>query len=263
MTEAPDTTFLFTKVVLVFGLNGACRADELRTLTVDDIKDTGSILIVTLNDTKTKRKRIFTVTSEDSPINGVQLYRKYLNLRPPNVPHRRLFVCYRNGKCTVQAVGINTFYNVSKKIAEYLKLPDAAEYTGHCMRRTSATFLANNGASIETLKRHGGWRSSTIAESYVEESIANKVKTSNQIFQVQNTLAISNAANEVPSVSNVEESIAKKVKTSNQIFQVQNTFAVSNAANEVPRVNNVEIPSCSGITFSNLHNCTINFIGKK
>ncbi|CAG9790350.1 unnamed protein product [Diatraea saccharalis] len=42
--------------------------------------------------------------------------------------------------------------------------------------------LADSGADILTLKRHGGWRSSTVAESYVEDSIQNKanINASNQ-----------------------------------------------------------------------------------
>jgi hypothetical protein len=61
-----------------------------------------------------------------------------------------------------------------QKIAEYLKLPDAASYTGYCLRRTSATLLAD--------KRRGGWSSNSVAEGYVEERIANKMRTSKRIF---------------------------------------------------------------------------------
>lgn len=53
--------------------------------------------------------------------------------------------------------------------------------SGHAFRRTSATVLANTGASIETLKRHGGWRSSTVAEQYIEDSLAYKRKTGDAI----------------------------------------------------------------------------------
>jgi integrase len=45
------------------------------------------------------------------------------------------------------------------------------EYTGHSLRRTSATLLVDEGGDLTTLKRHGGWRSSFVAEGYIEESI--------------------------------------------------------------------------------------------
>jgi predicted nucleotide-binding protein (sugar kinase/HSP70/actin superfamily) len=64
LNKAPNDTFLLIKVVLIFGLNGACRRVELCSLTVDYLEDTGNILVVTLHDTKIKKKRVFTVGSE-------------------------------------------------------------------------------------------------------------------------------------------------------------------------------------------------------
>ena len=55
-------------------------------------------------------------------------------------------------------------------------MPNPKEYTGHSFRRTSATLLADAGADLLTLKRHGGWRSSTAAEGYVQDSITSKRK---------------------------------------------------------------------------------------
>lgn len=73
-----------------------------------------------------------------------------------------------------QPIGKNTFGQLPRKIAEYLRLPDANLYTGHCFRRTSAFLLADSGASIDLLKRHGGWKSSTVAEGYVENLLNQK-----------------------------------------------------------------------------------------
>lgn len=52
LTNAPDDIYLLLKVVLIMGLNGACRCAELCKLNIDDITDTGEVAIVTLNDTK-------------------------------------------------------------------------------------------------------------------------------------------------------------------------------------------------------------------
>ncbi|KAJ8985470.1 hypothetical protein NQ317_015009 [Molorchus minor] len=51
--------FLMIKVGLILGIAGACRTDELVNLTVDDIEDVGSSLIVKIPNTKTKIPRIF------------------------------------------------------------------------------------------------------------------------------------------------------------------------------------------------------------
>ncbi|KAJ8916918.1 hypothetical protein NQ315_013388 [Exocentrus adspersus] len=132
--QAPDDKFLLMKVVLIFGLNGACRRAELYSLTVKDIEDTGKILVITLHDTKTKKKRVFIVGSE---CNGYEIYHKYLRLRPKHVKHNGFFIYYNHGKCTVQPVGINSFAKIPQKVAEYLKLPDASSYTGHCLRSSN------------------------------------------------------------------------------------------------------------------------------
>lgn len=73
------------------------------------------------------------------------------------------------------------------KIANYLKLPKATTYTGHSFRRTSATLLADSGANMTTIKRHGGWKSSTVAEGYIADSIENKAKTCELIFNTVNS----------------------------------------------------------------------------
>ena len=56
------------------------------------------------------------------------------------------------------------------EIAAYLHLPDPQTYTGHSFRRSSATFLADSGEEITNIKRLGGWKSTTVAEGYVEDS---------------------------------------------------------------------------------------------
>ena len=60
------------------------------------------------------------------------------------------------------------FRQIPSIIASYLKLPDAKLYTGHCMRRTSATLLANSGADLTTVKGLGGWKSRNVAGGYIE-----------------------------------------------------------------------------------------------
>ncbi|KAJ8910064.1 hypothetical protein NQ315_013319 [Exocentrus adspersus] len=162
LKKAADADFLFMKAVMIIALHGACRAEELRLLKVDDVEDSG-------------------LTSENG-INGIELYRKYLNLRPKHVDHRRLLIYYKSGKCTVQPVGINTLYSIPKKIAACLGLPKPNSFTGHCFRRTSATFLADSEADIQVLKRHDGWRSSGVAEAYVEDSIENKAVVISAFF---------------------------------------------------------------------------------
>ncbi|KAJ8970416.1 hypothetical protein NQ317_006547 [Molorchus minor] len=45
-----------------------------------------------------------------------------------------------------------------------------------------ATLLADAGVDIPTIKRHAGWKSTTVAEGDVENSIENKTKIANQVL---------------------------------------------------------------------------------
>ncbi|EFA12748.1 hypothetical protein TcasGA2_TC010275 [Tribolium castaneum] len=56
--------------------------------------------------------------------------------------------------------------------------------TRHCLRRSSATLLVDAGADITALKRHGGWRSTTVAETYIDHSLNNKIQTANKISNI-------------------------------------------------------------------------------
>ncbi|KAJ8982331.1 hypothetical protein NQ317_009446 [Molorchus minor] len=202
MVNADDKEFLMIKVGLILGIAGACRTDELVNLTVDDIEDVGSSLIVKIPNTKTKISRIFVVTDVG---NMLELFRKYLYLRPPHVKHKRLFLYYKAGKCSSQPVGKNTMGKIPSVVASYLKLPDVACYTGHCLRRSSATLLADAGVNITTIKRHAGWKSTTVAEGYVENSIENKTKIANQVLVGTTTSAITKTVN--VSESNIPSNI--------------------------------------------------------
>ncbi|KAJ8983224.1 hypothetical protein NQ317_005313 [Molorchus minor] len=187
--RADDKEFLMIKVELILGIAGACRTDELVNLTVDDIEDVGSSLII---------PRIFVVTDVG---NMLELFRKYLSLRPPHVKHKPLF-------CTTKQenpVGKNAMGKIPSVVASYLKLPDVACYTGHCLRRSSATLLADAGVDITTIKRHAGWKSTTVAEGYVENSIENKTKIANQVLVGTTTSAITKTVN--VSESNIPSNI--------------------------------------------------------
>lgn len=156
---------------------GACRRQELYELKYDDVKNIGETFLVQLVNTKNKKPRSFTITGK-----YYNICKQYVNLRPNECQNPQFFLNFQNKKCTVQTVGINKIGNMGKHIASYLNLPDAQCYTGHCFRRSSATLLVDNGGDILTLKRHGGWQSTSVAESYIDESLQNKIEISNKLL---------------------------------------------------------------------------------
>lgn len=90
----------------------------------------------------------------------------------------RLFRKLSNNVPTKQVIGINTISQMSKDIALWLgKSPEEAKkYTAHCWRRTGATFVAESGASLQQVKIAGGWKSDTIASTYIDNSVRMKRK---------------------------------------------------------------------------------------
>lgn len=195
--------------MLIVGISGACRREELTFLQLQNIKDMGSFILIEIPNTKTNVRREFTISIGNiEGVNLVEMFRKYSSLRPsPIIEHSRFFLDYRSGKCTRQCVGINTIGGVPRKIAEFLKLPNPSTYTGHCLRRTSATILADAGADITTLKRHGGWRASNVAEGYIENSVGYKLQVASKILGQKeevinvNTSSASTSANTCAGIS--------------------------------------------------------------
>lgn len=199
LNEAPDSEFLATKVsilldfqfelkvctycrsckkcssialqvVLIIGISGACRANELMCLTTKNIeKHSEKLLLVNLTNTTTNIDRNFVIRDE-----YVKIVEKYQALRPANTPIDRFFLQYRNGKCYRQPMGSTKIGGLPREIATFLGLEDPKQYTGHCFRRTSATLLSDSGADLTTLKRHSGCKSSIETEGHIQDSTENK-----------------------------------------------------------------------------------------
>ena len=169
-------------MVLIFGIAGACRREELWKISLHDIADLGSKLLVTIPDNKTKKPRSFVVNEM-----YMEIYRKYCSFRPKNYDNTRFFFKFNNGKAYKQVVGIHQFGKMPQLVAKFLNLPNHVEYTGHCFRRSSATILVDSGADLTTLKRHEAWKSSSVAEGYIEDSINNKIEVANLILKTKST----------------------------------------------------------------------------
>lgn len=195
------------------------------------------MLLVKIPDTKTKICRSFVISG-----NFYKICKQYMEIRlqisDPQI--NQFFLNYQRGKCTKQVVGLNKIGGVPKQIAEYLKLPDPKMYTGHCLRRTSATILVDAGGDLMALKRHGGWKSSTTAEGYVEESINNKTSTANRI------------------INSIESNLQTFTYTENTNVQKEHTVQFT-SSHHSPRI--IEQPSNSdkNIVINNCQNFTINY----
>lgn len=217
LKEAPDAEYLAIKVMLIFGLCGACRREELYKMKLCDVEDKNNgVLLVRIPETKTYKPRTFVVTGDEF----YNTFKKYITLRPRTVSsNSNLFLNYQKGKCTKQVIGINKIGGTPKEIATFLKLENPEKYTGHSFRRTSATVLSNAGADITTLKKHGGWKSTTVAEGYIDESVSNKTKIckdlTKNILKSDEQIALPNVNLVQVNQKNNQEVVNIKVQDSN------------------------------------------------
>jgi integrase len=217
------------------GYNGACRREELVNITIDDIEFKQDLITVSIPRTKNYLPRLFAITDE----RWIFLTTKYFNLRPQKVTHRRFFLTFRQGKCVNSPIGINTMGKISKEIASFLRLPNPELYTGHCFRRSSATHLANHGGSLLTIKRHGGWKSSTVAESYVDAYLKNKIYVA-QMLNAPTTVNLPGCSTDPDPPM--------------ELYRNNETITVDNSNNNVPTLN-IHAHDSASVTI-NIYNCS-------
>lgn len=210
-------------------------------MNLNDIEDLGTKLLISIPENKTNKPRSFIVNDA-----YLHLYRKYVASRPPNYDSSRFFFKYRDGRGYRQVVGVHQFGKMPEIVASYLNLPNPSDYTGHCFRRSSATMLVDAGANLTCLKRHGGWKSSSVAESYIDDSITNKVDVANKILR---------APTPQPSSSSEDRSNCDTV-SSPELNNISDC-TVTCESDTMNNTNNTNVAHFSGNSFPALFkNCT-------
>jgi hypothetical protein len=97
----------------------------------------------------------------------------------------RVFRRIIGAKGTNRVYGKNTISKVSFRLAQLLDIENPEAFTGHCFRRTGASLLANGGASLLELQRAGRWKSSSVAQQYVDESALDRNRRASMLPQVR------------------------------------------------------------------------------
>lgn len=232
----------------------------------------GHCMVVDILNTKTYVPRQFVITDGSENVSLLGIIRKYIGLRREHTSHQRFFVGYRSGKCIVQPVGINTFGQMPKKIATFLGLENCELYTGHCFRRSSATLLANAGVGMTSLKRHGGWKSATVAEGYIQDSMASKCKIAKSILGDRSNSLVSaggavtvSATVSAATMSSANESAGgtgsvSSATVSTMISSQEVVIRKGGIVRELISAKKVEMPSGSNILQGcSFENCEIHF----
>lgn len=134
MTEAPDRLYLSHKVFAIMALCGCLRKSEMYEMKLKDILDNGRNLVVTI-PVANKDPRVFAVDDEFY----YSIYKKYASIRPARVQKDNFFLKYQNGKCHNQVIGKDKMSSIPKEMAKFLGIPEADQYTGYALRRSTST----------------------------------------------------------------------------------------------------------------------------
>ncbi|KAJ8974977.1 hypothetical protein NQ317_013485, partial [Molorchus minor] len=163
--------YLPQKVALIIGISGACRCDELLKMKISDLDILENRIIIVIPVTKTYSSRTFVITKSE----WINIIKQYCDLRN-NIDSDRFFLQIRFGKITRQPFGHNAIGSFPKKIATYLKLEN--------------TYFSNIISKYRwrhpTVEKVGGWKSNTVAEGYVENSLHGQIKIANMLSHVEN-----------------------------------------------------------------------------
>ncbi|KAK4884868.1 hypothetical protein RN001_001139 [Aquatica leii] len=234
LKDAPQE-FLPHKTALIIGISGACRTDELYQMKVSDVESLNNKISIVIPNTKTYHPRSFLITD----VQWINIVAEYINLRK-HVEGEKFFQQLRFGKITKQSFGHNTIAQFPKKIATFLGLNNADSFTGHCFRRTSATLLANRGGDVLQLKRLGGWKSSSVAEGYVENSSEGQEKVAQLLSSAKTKIqqeAIPSTSHDPANIVTASTSKHEFIFSKDDKYGINLTFNTYDSSNVVININ--------------------------
>lgn len=186
-----DGQVIVVKVAMILGIYGGLRVSEIASIKFEDVRKEGPNYIINIPISKTDQAGVgheFTICPMPLSTNcPCHLLDSYISLFETQ-SGRLLRRLDKNGKPTCQSVGVNKVATFPALVASSLGIE--GDFTGHCFRRSSATILADSGANLLQLKRHGRWKSSSVAEGYVDRSKVAKIELAKMINGEQSIKAV-------------------------------------------------------------------------
>jgi hypothetical protein len=196
-------------------------------------------IFINIRETKNYKPHSFAIIGlPNSLVKPYELVMKYLSFCPLDFTPTRFFFQYHKGKASKQLVGLNLIGKIPLNIASFLHLNNPEKYTSHSFRRSSASWLANTSADKNTIMRHRGWRSTTVAEGYVETSVGCKKRIATQIFTSEE-----NAPPEKMIKLSNSENVENIIKVSDS-----KNMSIVNVGMSVGNMPTLNFNSCSNVT---------------
>ena len=198
VTEAP-ASFLQAKLVLLVGCFTGLRCESLTSLLWShlDLRNPGEVRIYVNFETKTDKRGegmwyMLPGATANTDLDPYPLFRNYEEIIRKRdaalvAATARLWTRMdsdNEGRFTVyrgSPRGVTWISGVPAKVASWLNLSTPHAYTGHCMRRTCAQWLADSGQSEPEIMHFFGWKSTNMVKVYTKHSIALKQKAASSL----------------------------------------------------------------------------------
>jgi integrase len=199
LADADNNDHLINKCAIVIGIHGLTRISELCNLNFEDLTINQDCFVFNIIESKTDQaKKGWNFHILHPFITYIQMYIDLFQITERSGRFFRNFT--KQGKPTATPMGKNKIGKVPSVIASFLGLPDADSYTGHCMRRSGATMLADNGASKLMIKRAGRWKSDTVCDGYIDDSTSSKIQIAKAIGSTSHPASNLNASGSSKSI---------------------------------------------------------------
>ena len=167
--ESNDHKEILTGVgvsLIYYGLLQVCDSLKIQKKDVSH-RDNGRIVI----KFEHARKRKIAGFTYHVPRLYSKLFKKYEKQLPKYVTEEDLYlrVWVKKDQARSKLVKRYTTEQFAVEACRILGIDDTG-YTSHCFRRSAATNPADAGVSFINLKRHGQWKSDSVAEEYIANS---------------------------------------------------------------------------------------------
>ena len=176
LNDAPDDgEYVHIKAGVVVAYFGGLRCADLVGINCEDLEfneNTGMWVTYTIS-----KQRGESINNKfNIPLQFCSYLETYDNaLHRCNAGSGRFMKTYRvNKNCegfyTRQPMGKNFLAKFTVKMANFLNLPNPETYSGHAIRRSSASIMAEAGTSTSQLKKHFYWKTEATSLKYIENS---------------------------------------------------------------------------------------------
>jgi integrase len=191
-----NAEFLTWNLALLIGLFSSSRPAELAALLNKDVTvENGTNVCIFIRRRKTDQagigKRYSSNVPADQWFSPWRFFNTYLAMKRscPNGeqlldPNESFWWQIHKGRVVAQHIGKNWFSQLPKKIAVRINAPmEGTTYSGYSIRRTSITWMAENGGTPQQLRTQGGWVSEGTANHYIDRTERIEFENSQRIFR--------------------------------------------------------------------------------